>query len=87
MTTQLEFVQTQPSQNQRLAAYLKARPGEWLAMPDLARVITSTGVGAAVHSRIADCRRKFGMAIAHRSERGKDGQCRSFYRLDPNVAQ
>jgi hypothetical protein len=68
--TELEFRATQgTSQNDRLAAYLRARPGEWIPMPELARVITETGIGAAVHSRIADCRKKFEMNIEQRSSR------------------
>lgn len=59
------------SQNERLAAYFKANAGRWLPMPELARVITPTGVGAAVHSRVADCRKKFGMQIVQRSSRNK----------------
>lgn len=74
------------SQNERLAAYLRARAGEWLAMPELARVITATGIGAAVHSRIADCRRKFGMEIEHKGGRNRaTGAHESFYRYVPGA--
>ena len=59
------------SQNQRLAAYLRANAGRWIPMPELARIITPTGVGAAVHSRVADCRKKFGMTILHRGGKNR----------------
>lgn len=72
------------SQNGRLKAYLEGNANRWLPMPELARVITETGVGAAVHSRIADCRRKFGMVIEHKGGRNRaSGVNESFYRYVP----
>jgi len=65
------------TQNARLAAYFKANPNRWLPMPELAQIITPTGIGAAVHSRVADCR-KAGLNISHRNER-HHGQVHSFY--------
>lgn len=74
------------TQNERLAAYLREHADVWLAMPALARVITETGIGAAVHSRIADCRRKFGMVIEHKGGRNRaTGACESFYRYVPGA--
>jgi len=72
------------TQEHRLARYLMARPGEWVPMPTLALVITPTGIGAAVHSRVAGARRRFGMTIEQR--RGKNtatGLCKSDYRYLP----
>jgi hypothetical protein len=68
------------TQNEKLAGYLAARPGVWLAMPELAKVITPTGIGAAVHSRVADCRKKFGMVIEHKGGRNRGtGLSESWY--------
>ncbi len=72
------------SQNERLAAYLRANAGRWIPMPELARVITPTGVGAAVHSRVADCRKKFGMRIVHRGGKNRlTGLATSEYFYEP----
>jgi hypothetical protein len=60
------------TQNEKLAAYLRANVGRWIPMPELAKVITPTGIGAAVHSRVADCRKPpFGMEIQHRRGRNR----------------
>lgn len=86
MTTQLEFQARSSgrSQNHKLADYLRANPGRWLPMPELAQVITPTGIGAAVHSRIADLR-KLGLTIEHRNEKNHhDGLVHSFYKYIPN---
>ena len=64
------------TQNVRLRDYFLARPKEWIPMPELARVITETGIGAAVHSRVADLRKKFGMIILHK------GGSKSLYYYD-----
>ena len=50
------------TQNDRLEEIFRAYPGEWLAMPWLAGEIGAY----AVHSRVADLRRR-GMRIASRS--------------------
>ena len=50
------------TQNDRLEAIFREHPGEWLPMPDLARGIRAY----AVHSRVADLRRR-GMQIESRS--------------------
>ena len=72
------------TQNERLAAYFRANPGRWIAMPELAKVITHTGIGAAVHSRVADCRKKFGMTILHRGGRNRvSGSFESWYQFQP----
>lgn len=81
---QLEFQVDQggKTQNEKLRAYLLQRPGVWVEMPALAKVITDTGIGAAVHSRVNDCRNKFAMEI--RNKRGKkNGKCISFYMYEP----
>jgi hypothetical protein len=72
------------TQNAKLAAYFRAHPNRWLPMPELAKVITPTGIGAAVHSRVADCRKKFEMTILHRGgKHPESGLATSeyFYRL------
>jgi hypothetical protein len=71
------------SQNDKLAAYFRARPNEWLPMPELAKIITPTGIGAAVHSRVADCRKKFKMNILHRGGKTAAGMAISEYLFDP----
>lgn len=72
------------SQNERLRDYFVAHPREWVPMPELAKVITPTGIGAAVHSRVADLRSKFSMDVEQRTER-EAGTRRtlSFYRYNP----
>lgn len=66
--TQVEFEHADAgrTQNERLRDYLFAHPLRWVPMPELAKVITPTGIGAAVHSRVSDCREKFGMHIERR---------------------
>jgi len=73
--TELEFRKSPrgPTQNEKLRDYLIPRVGAWVPMPELAKVITPTGIGAAVHSRIADCRKKFGMMIEQRTVRDQPG--------------
>jgi len=74
------------SQNARLAAHFRAHPLEWLPMPSLARIITPTGIGAAVHSRVADCRKKFAMTIYHRGGKNpQTGLSISEYLYDPGT--
>jgi hypothetical protein len=68
------------TQCDRILARLQASEGEWVPMPELALVATPTGIGTAVHSRIADLRKR-GCAIDRRCERNEDGRCCSYYRL------
>ena len=57
-----------------------ARPGEWLSMTELGRAIGAW----AVHSRVADCRRKFGMTIENKTEVNREsGQRFSYYCYRP----
>jgi hypothetical protein len=89
-TSQLEFQAeeaAQPrgkSQNETLRDYFLARPDRDIPMPVLARVITPTGIGAAVHSRVNDCRLKFGMNI-HNKVLRKNGKSQSWYRYVPDL--
>jgi len=70
------------TQNERLASLFRAAPHRWLAMPELA-----AGIGAyAVHSRVADLRRR-GMCIANRQRVNKLTRQRiSEYRWFPESA-
>lgn len=89
---QLEFESQPPArkggktQNEKLRDHFLARPNEWIPMPELAQVITPTGIGAAVHSRVDDCRSMYGMAIVNRRER-QDGVCVSCYKYESTNAQ
>ncbi len=76
-TTQLEFTAARAgqTQNEKLRDYFHAHPRAWLPMPELAKVITETGIGAAVHSRVADCRLKFGMNILQKAIGGRGKSC------------
>jgi hypothetical protein len=77
--TELEFRATAGGQSQaeRLRELFLARPGEWISMTDLGRAIGAW----AVHSRVADCRRKFGMLIENKTELNREtGQRFSYYR-------
>jgi len=79
----------QPTQNELLEAEFRRRPGEWIEMPELAVVITPTGIGAAVHSRVSDLRTKHGMTIEHRNYYctiDGVGRCCSEYRLITDLA-
>ena len=82
---ELEFRATpQPgTQNAKLMEFLQANPDVWHPMPRLAQVITPTGIGAAVHSRIADLR-KAGLVIENRRSKSPTGQCASEYRFVSN---
>lgn len=84
---QLEFARADAgrSQNHRLRDYLTLNPRQWIPMPELAKVITATGIGAAVHSRVNDCRKKFGMHIERKLAKGQDGQCLPSYFYDPDL--
>lgn len=76
-----------PSQNDKLEAYFAAHANEWLDLPTLAVVITPTGIGAAVRSRVSDLRTKRGLHIQQvnnwATEDGVSG-CHSRYRYVPN---
>lgn len=76
----------QLTQNEKLEKHFLSNPGEWIDMPVLALVITETGIGAAVHSRVSDLRTKRGLHIEHKNsfvtEDGKQF-CLSRYRYLP----
>jgi biotin operon repressor len=79
VTTQLEFQLrgNGASQCDRILDALQDARGDWVSMPELARVSGAY----AVHSRVADLRAR-GFHVEHRSERGEDGRTiHSFYRL------
>lgn len=80
MITQLEFRLSKrgASQNEKLRAYLQARPGQWIPMPELVAAVGSY----VIHSRIADCRRLYNMVIEQDSS-WRDGQNLSSYRYLP----
>jgi hypothetical protein len=82
--TEIEFRAAGGGQSQveKLRDYFLARPGVWIDMPELALVITPTGIGAAVHSRVNDCRLKHGMNVENEVRR-VDGQSQSRYRYVP----
>ena len=67
------------SQCDSILAELESKRGQWVPMPDLARIAG----GYAVHSRIAELRTR-GHVISQRSERcGERGRkILSFYRLE-----
>lgn len=77
--TQLEFSTEGRTQTEKLRALFLASPGQWLSMIWLGRIIGAW----AVHSRVADCRRRFQMNIENRKEL-KDGKSNSFYRYLPD---
>ena len=54
------------SQNDRLPPISARHLNQWLSDAITSRIITEKGIGAAVHSRVADCRKEFGMTILHR---------------------
>lgn len=81
-TTQLEFTRAEAgrSQNEKLRDHLRAHPRVWLAMVDLGRIIGAW----AVHSRVNDCRKKFGMHIGRRVRLNPaTGQREASYYFDP----
>ena len=78
--TELEFRATQGghSQAEKLRELFQAQPGQWISMTDLGRAIGAW----AVHSRVADCRRKFGMNIENKTVLNREsGQRFSYYRF------
>lgn len=81
-TTEVEFRATDAgrSQNEKLRAHLEAHPCVWLAMVDLGKIIGAW----AVHSRVNDCRKKFGMYIERRVRLNTEtGQREASYFYDP----
>jgi hypothetical protein len=76
--TQPEHAATGAGQSQcdRILAALESKRGQWVPMPDLARIAG----GFAVHSRIAELRAR-GHVITQRSERS-GRRILSFYRLE-----
>lgn len=52
------------SQAEKLRELFLARPGEWLSMVELGQAIGAW----AVHSRVADCRRRWNMRIENKTE-------------------
>lgn len=86
-STQAAFEATGGGQSQvdKLRAHFTAHPLEWLAMPELALVITETGLGAAVHSRVSDCREKWDMCIKPARKHPGTGLLGSWYCYDPHL--
>lgn len=84
--SQIEFQRADAgrTQNEKLRDHLTQHPRQWVAMPELAKVITPTGIGAAVHSRVNDCRRVFNMHIEKRRRR-VDGTWEHDYFFDPEL--
>lgn len=67
-----------PSQNDIIANLLASKPGRWISMIELGKA-----AGAwAVHSRVAELRKRRGMQISNRREI-VDGKVHSFYRYTP----
>ena len=80
-TTQAQFRTADPvghSQTDRLAAILLERAGCWVHMTRIGREIGAW----AVHSRIADVRRKYGYTILNRQKKIR-GSRHSFYKYLP----
>ena len=78
--TELEFRSGQAgqTQNAKLRALFEARPKQWLSMTDL-----GGAVGAwAVHSRVSDLRKEWGMNILNRREK-VNGRLHSYYWYEP----
>jgi hypothetical protein len=68
------------SQAEKLRALFLEQPGQWISMTDLGREIGAW----AVHSRVADVRKRFGMTIANKTETHPETRQRlSYYRYDP----
>jgi acyl dehydratase len=77
--TQAQYrTESGPTQTDRLAAILQERAGRWVSMTRIGR-----DIGAwAVHSRIADVRRRYGYTIINR-QRKIGGVRHSFYKYLP----
>ena len=69
-----------------LAAYLKARPWQWIDGRDLGRIAGSY----AWRTRLSECRTSLGMTIANYQRRGVSAEGRrftlSYYRYEPPAA-
>lgn len=82
--TQAEFRRADGgrSQNEKLRDYLMAHPCQWVPMVDLGKVIHAW----AVHSRVSDCRERFGMHIETRQRTNpQTGQREPSYFYDPEL--
>ncbi len=68
-----------PTQENAILTRLRETPGEWVPMPELARVSGSLNV----HTRIDGLRHKRGLTIENSVVRAKDGTCanHSSYRI------
>ena len=67
------------SYRDRLAAYLRARPGQWLDGLELARE-----AGAyAWRTRLSECRTQLGMTVENRERKTPSGVTKSEYRYTP----
>lgn len=71
----LDAPQKRPSLNERVASFLKARPNQWVNY----HAFDYAGFGGW-RSRIADCRRLYGMTIENKQTRLPDGRKESWYR-------
>jgi hypothetical protein len=69
------------SQNDLIEEALFAKLGEWIPMPELARIGSGNDGFCMVHSRVAELRKR-GLVIEQRSER-QGAKIHSFYRLIP----
>lgn len=67
---------TNPTQEDRILAFMQTRPDEWVPMPHL----WSISGAFAVHSRVAALRKR-GANILNKVERAPDGTKHSFYKL------
>jgi hypothetical protein len=69
------------SQCQRILRALKVNRGQWVPMPELARIGAGNPEGfCMVHSRVADIRRTTGRTIRNKTT-GSNETKRSFYKL------
>jgi hypothetical protein len=63
----------------RVAAYFRARPGEWIDGLALEQI----GGRYAWRSRVSECRASYGMRIVNRLRKRADGSTISEYRYEP----
>jgi len=70
---------SKPRRVDLVAAYFRARPGQWIDGLELAKV----GGAYAWRTRVSECRKFFGMAIENDETRQDDGSVRSLYRFVP----
>jgi hypothetical protein len=77
---EFELSRAGESQCDRILERLMATPGQWVPMPELYRISGAM----AVHSRVADLRKR-GVPVEHRNVRqGNRGAVHSFYRVPEN---